>query len=302
MQTPALPRPPLLCAALLICVVSSARAQSVRFLRPDHHQLVAGNGVLLRLESEIGARRELTDWSGGDVAWFFSRIAGTQENHDAGSALFRTGRKDGSVTIALQHPGVALVGLDLKPRIERVPGSELRTFLDRRVGNVMVSVHDPDKTTLPDSNEILRVRRFESCKLLLRVVDQDGNLSSSADAQGKSGQRAEIRPLADPLAVRVDRDLPVRIYLPFGAKQARVLARHISSGRIQEFVTGPEGTGHFRVDAAGSWTIEAHGVRRLAGGDPHADYEITSATLAFEVPATDDVPDAPNRSDEGGKR
>ncbi len=264
-----------------LALVATGSAQAVRTLLPDRHELSAGSSVDLRLAEEAGGERTTAAWPAERIRWFFVRVAGTQENFDAYTPL-RKGLDFARVRVA--HAGIALVGLDLRPRIEEVPAKELTEFLAKRVG----------PRTLPVGwrwtmeRETVRVRRFESTKLLLRSVDEKGWLPSSADAQGKSGQRVEIRPLADPTAVRVNRVLPVRIYLPPGGSDgARVIARHVPSGRVQTFLTRPGGTGHFTVDAAGLWTIETHHARPLLN-DEEADWEIHTATLSFEVPPVPD--------------
>jgi hypothetical protein len=88
--------------------------------------------------------------------------------------------------------------------------------------------------------------------------------------------------LFDPTALTPPGDVPLRVYLPGGGANARVVARHADTGRRQTFVADAHGLGHFTVDAAGVWFVEAHRAVELTG-DPDADWEIRSATLGFEV-------------------
>jgi hypothetical protein len=287
MRPPALVRSSLLLVVLAV-LAAGAHAQSVRTLVPDRYDLVAGDPVDLRIGEEAAGERATVAWPEARIRWLFVRVAGTQEN------LHEVPPLDDGLDFArlrVAHAGVALVGLELEPCLERIPTKELVGFLGKRVG----------RRTLPVGwrwlvdEEVARVRRIESTKLLLPTIDENGALPSSADAQGKSGQRVEIRPLADPTAVRVGRDLPVRVYLPPGGSSgARVIATHVPSARTTGFTTRPCGTGHFTVDAPGLWSLEAHHARPLPR-DPEADWELSTATLSFVVPPQADATEEEGR-------
>ncbi|MFH0946783.1 MAG: hypothetical protein V2A76_16435 [Planctomycetota bacterium] len=254
-------------------------AQEVRTLVPERYRLAAGGSLLLTLEAEsLGARSEC-EWPGERIAWLFVRVAGTQENleqvtsNEAGEGAISRYR------IGVEQAGIALLGVDLKPRVVTLDAHSFDRFLGTRVGLKPKAPSSP-----PGEGATVRVRRIESAKLLLQSLDEHGQLRNSADAQSKSGQQAEIRPLADPTAVGLDRDLPVRVYLPGASGEAiPVIATHVETGRRHRFLTGQGGTGHFTVDRAGVWVVEAHSARPLTG-DPEADWELSTATLRFEVP------------------
>ena len=105
----------------------------------------------------------------------------------------------------------------------------------------------------------MRVRRLESTKLLVRVIGEERWQPNSATAQSKTGQQAELRPLADPTSVALKSDLPLRAYLPANSKAGnKVTALHLESGRSQSFLTDAMGSGFFTVSVAGVWTVAAH--------------------------------------------
>ena len=275
---------PFLAAALLLLSTQPARSQparsqqvrsqQVRSLAPDRYQVRAASAVGLRLL----AGKSPQDWPEQQISWLFVRVAGTQLNLDTLASLPADASR--SAPVKLERAGIAMIGLDLRPRVESLPAAEFQQFLSERAGL------EPD----PDATGQVRVRRVESFKLLVRALDNQGELRNSADSQSKSGQQVEIRPLADPLEVRLNRDLLVRVYLPQGASVgALVLATHLPSGTAKRFRTGPGGTGHFTVDTAGEWLVECHSVRAL-DDDPEAEVELHSATLRFEVPAVPEEP------------
>ena len=257
-----------------------ASAQSVRTLRAERYELDAGATARVHFatRNDDAGRDERSAWP-ASLDWAFVRVAGTQTNHDA---LVPRDAKDSSVELVLESPGVAMIATDAAPRVETVRGSDLVEFLAARVGPSARPAGWRDA----GAADSLVVRRLESSKLFVRVLGAEGFLPRSATAQSKTGQRFELRPLADPTSVRVRGDLPLRVYLPGDALGAKVLARHVASGRTQTFLTDRGGTGFFSVTLSGLWTIEAHHVRRLEPGNG-ADWEIATATLTFEVPHLD---------------
>jgi len=247
-------------------------AQSVRFLGADRYELERGNELRLGLLTDDVERLAPAPWPDG-FDWFLVRAAGVQENLEdprppAGVRALR---------LTLERPGITLIGADLRPRIERMSPPELAGFLAQRAG--------PGVARPADTGEMLRVRRVESAKTLLRVLGEEGFLPNSATAQSKTGQRVEIRPLADPTSVPVKGDLPLRVYVP-EKRGTKVTARHVATGRTQSFLTDALGCGFFTVTVAGIWTIEAHHAFPLED-DLAADWELHTATLTFAVPAGD---------------
>ena len=290
------------CATLLVLTSADAYArQASRFLQLDRYELEAGSDVVLHFEDELGGMRTHAGWPTG-FDWLFVRVRGGQTNlrdvrpDDAGKAAGEGKGSEGDVaTLRLSEAGITLLAADAHPRVETLSARAWSTWTAARLG--------PDHAPSPPGAEPgpVRVRRLESTKALARVLGADGWRPNSATAQSKTGQRAEIRPLADPTSVRVKADLPLRIYLPVEQRSGtKVIARHVASSREQSFLTDGGGTGFFTVSLSGLWTIEAHSAHPLED-DPDADWEVFSATLVFEVPHLDPREGAP-RGSEGEER
>jgi hypothetical protein len=272
--------PILLPAALLALGLTANAAQSVRFLRTERFEMALGERLRVGFQDQRGEALAAAAWP-KRFDWFFVRAGGGQEN----LAVPRPAAGRRTLAIELTRPGITLIGADPAERVEELSLSDLRAFLAQRMApGSLPTALEPRPGA--GASEMLRVRRVESAKALVRVLGKDGFLPNSATAQSKTGQAVEIRPLADPTSVPVNSDLPLRIYVPNPGKAGtRVSARHLATGRTHTFLTDRMGTGFFTVTAAGVWTVEAHHARPAP--DKDADWEIYSATLIFEVPPGD---------------
>jgi len=271
-----------LLAGLVCALPAPASAQGVDYLLLDRYELASGGELTLRFEREREGELARAAWP-GSFDWLFVRVAGHQET------MTELGPADASedfVRLRTTRPGITLIGADRPERVERVDAAELRAFLAAKVGPR--SLPAGWRETLGGGGRAggLRVRRVESAKALVRVLGGQDWRPNSATAQSKTGQRVEIRPLADPTSVQVKSDLPVKVYLPGAKRGVAVTARHVDSGRTQTFFTDDGATGFFTVSVSGLWTVEAHAARPLPD-DPGADWEVATATLTFEVPHWD---------------
>ena len=264
---------------LLVFAFAGARApaQSVGYLLPDRFEVAPGAQVAVALErSSAGALRPVA-WPRRDVAWLFVRAAGAQLNLEEP----KLGGPDGeSVLVELAEPDVAMIGMDRRPWVESVPGAGFREFLERELAPSAL----PAEWKSHAASDVVRVRRVESAKLLVRVARTvGGDREASVTASSKSGQRTEIRPLVDPTAMAVGSDLPLRVSWSDSAEvDARIVARQVSAG-VAQVASTQKGTGWLTVTAPGRWQVEIHRAKWLAS-DPDADWELESATLCFVVP------------------
>jgi hypothetical protein len=258
-----------------------ARAQSISYLLPDRYEVVAGREVALHVARGTSGALATIPWPGEGIEWFFVRTAGTQRNV-AKPATALPG--EDSLRLELKEPDVALIGMDSRPWIETVRGTDLRRFLESELAASAL----PADWMAQTSGETLRVRRVESAKLLVRVVNSaPGSKEAwrgSATAPSKSGQRTEIRPLIDPTAMALGSDLPLRIsWADSGSVDVRIVTRQVATGTTQTTLA-PAGAGWFTVSAPGEWRVEVHRAKKLKD-DPAADWELETATLSFLVPA-----------------
>jgi hypothetical protein len=179
----------------------------------------------------------------------------------------------GGILLPPQRPGMYFVGLDLSPRVEEVEAASLAAFAKAR--------SDDEAFEGPAAGRV-RVRRSESFKTLVRVGDKGQEFAGAAVAIGEGMQAAEIRPLMDPTALLLPSDLAITVSLKGRElEETRVLVTCLATGKTRE-VEIEEETGHFRLTEPGRWRLEFHHL--VASPDKDADYNLTSATLTFEVP------------------
>ena len=178
---------------------------------------------------------------------------------------------------SLADPGVVMIGMERKARIELVTRDGILALL-------------PDAKVKATENQPFPVRRVECAKALLRVVDSEGRARPSATATNKAGLACEIRPLLDPTRGPFGGDLPFRVYLPAGGDGVEVRATHDQTGNTETCRTDAEGLGHFRLRSPGTWRVEAHRwvtSPEEPSGRASANIalpELQTATLLFEIP------------------
>ena len=120
----------------------------------------------VRFDVERGGALEQAAWP-GDFDWFLVRVAGGQTNLES---LSGSDAETDSFQLLLPESGVTLIAADRRPRVEEVTSRQLRAFLRSRVGpatRLAGSLGRGDK-------QLLRVRRLESSKLLVRVLGEEG--------------------------------------------------------------------------------------------------------------------------------
>ncbi len=253
----------------------TAAAQTAAVLQPDAFRATAGQDLLLTWQTDGPLGLQPAAWP-ASVDWLFVRGLGTQEN----LASRQPAAADaGRMRVRLADPGATVIGLDQTPRIlERAP-AELAGFATKQLADGTAIVAQLD---LPGEQPV-RVRQFRSTKLIVRVA-QPGAVQqvSSAAAQSKSGQRAEIRAFVDPTLVTPGSDFPFRTYLQ-GDKlpHVRVTAHNETTGSRRVLTTDAAGIGNLPIDAAGIWRLTWHRLRPAR--DAAADWNLHTATLRFEV-------------------
>ena len=255
----------MLLAAVLFATSPLPAAEPLpsRTLQPAAYTAPAGNPVELRLLGQAGAP---APWKDTNIDWLFVRVAATQRNMDAVPLA-----PNGRALIPLDHPGIAVIGVDLAPRTDTLPLSDLNTFIADRA-----RLNGP----LPERGAV-RIRRVESAKTILRS-GAPGQEAGSTEATGKTGQKVELRPLMDPATTPAGSDIAIRAYiLGAGAGGARLIATHTPTGQTQDIACDGGGYGNLRITAPGEWRVEMHEVR---AGDEHGLVILYSATLTFSTP------------------
>jgi len=262
---------------LVLSVIAAAPALAgpTAFLTPVRHSIAKGDALTLRLDrGESAAAAKAVPWSADTLQWVLVRGPRMQRNFDT---LTPTKAGDETVTVPTTEEGLTLIAADLKRVTETWRMADLRPLLAQKVYG---------ERPLPDALKGLRddatvpVERGESSKTLVRVGDAAAQAPSAA-AIGKTGQQVEIRLIVDPTQAEVGSDVPMLTYVD-GVKGVGVqmIATHVDSGAAQTFIA-EDGSGHFRVTAAGRWRVEFHALGApRAAGEP---WRLYTATLSFEV-------------------
>lgn len=279
--------------ALLLALAAAAGAQDVFYLKPARAAVATNAPLLLHSDRRADDKFVALPWPADRIGWFFVRGDGTQENHDT---LKPAQASDDFVALALKQPGAKLIGADLRPAVSNWTGKQFEVFIKQ---NIAAESLPADRKPLA-ADAPVRVRRIESAKAIVRVAvanekvgadsrpgqpapSQPASTASaghSAVVMSKSGQAVEIRLLADPTAMKLGSDVPVRTYVN-GDKQTKMKVRAThESGDAQEFVTDGSGSGFFKLKSAGLWRIEASHAA-ASKDDADADWVAYSATLTF---------------------
>ena len=258
--------------ATVAAMGESARAQEALFLEPASAVVARGERVELTAAVGVGGGEGVARaWPAERIHHFFARTAWTQENRDTLAA----GQDGLTAGWAAELPGVMVLGCDLSPRVEVVPGESFSAF----VGRVLPSSRRAAFGALPAAGEV-SVRRVESAKALVRV-EAAGEQPVSV-ATSKTGQAVEIRPLMDPTALAPGGDLLLKIYAAIpGPAAGVVLATNTTTGESLSVETDDTASANLTIPSAGRWRVEFHAVMPIA--DEDAQWLIHTATLTFDV-------------------
>lgn len=226
------------CWLIGLALAFEGAAQQIRWDAP----------VFLRVEPESsGARAVLRFESadGGDLPHerspiddLFVRRAGEQENFssaDAGTAI---------LTINTPARDALMVGVEFR--------TVRKTFIVKELHQLAAP---PAAALLADvqrGRETLDVTLAASGTTLLRPVGFDGPFEV---AMSKTGQRAELRPLLDPTAIRPPGDLPLVVYADTIRRPGVRLVAHSPTHAERSYTTDAAGIAHVRIDRPGRWRI-----------------------------------------------
>lgn len=274
----------LLCG--LAAIVPAAFAQSAFYLRPERFSATVGDQLRVNVARVDRAAMRTADWP-SDIEWMFVRSLGAQSNLDNPHP---SGATENFLRITLSDPGVTVIGLDETPRVESFPAEQFRAFVRDRVASGAELLSKARlRGDQAGNQQTVRVRMIASGKAMVRV-SQSPRLhpALSAIAQSKTGQRVELRAMADPTMVPVGSDLPLRAYAR-GDKVAGALVRATNeqSSAVINSTTDRSGICNFHITSAGVWRIEFFDL--TPSPKPDADWVLYSASLIFETPEPGDA-------------
>lgn len=242
-----------------------ALAQTGRALRADRYWIDPGSVLRLSLGESAGPGTAALGWLADDVELVFVRSAGRQENIHS----VRTDRRDAqAVNIRLDHPGAYVIGFESRARELAVSDAPVE-------GGAA-------KENTPPASQPRRVQHVDASKVIVRA---GGAREHSPVVMSRTGQFAEIRLMADPTAVGVGSDVPVRLYFS-ESHAAGVELRAISwrSGRVRRLTSDADGVATVALDEPGVWTIEFNHVAPDRE-NPDGPWLSARASVTFEVSA-----------------
>ena len=262
--------------AAAVAGATYASPPTATYLAPDRH--VAGLGEAVELRFVAGAAKDApaTRWPSDQGKLMLVRSGGTQQNRHAVRPARDT---DNFVKVDIVQPGVTVIGVDQQPVLLDMTGAELRTFVERNVGDAVAI----EKAGALKDDQKLHVRHFASAKTLIRVPAEKGGLRPSALATSKTTLTVELRLGLDPTAVKVGSDVPLTVYIDGIKKEGiKIEATNIAACKTSAFHAVGAGTGYFPLTDAGIWRVAFEHAEPVTD-DPAADWAIYSGTLTFEA-------------------
>ncbi len=248
-----------------------------QFLIPLAYTAPPATPLELQLRASAAADAPQLAWPADRCQWFFARSAGEQQNLQA---LAPFGRPEPRVQIG--RDDATVIGLDQRPAIVTAPAAPIA-----RLAKTADAAGEPGAAEVADTASV-RVRHYVSAKSIIRPAG--ARRAPSATVMSKTGQPAEIRLLADPTALTLGSDLPIRVYVQGDkAGGVTVTALHVPTGRSQQTVSDRGGMGRFHIDAGGAWLL-AFQSARPSPPDSDAAWDLFSGTVAFDVPELGDAP------------
>jgi hypothetical protein len=239
--------------------------EPVGFLVPSSRTATVGSRVTIEWRADFTDMSRKQPFPTSEVAWLFLRIAGTQSNWDAVVAGNHT---DVELPVPLAEVGVALIGLDLRPREGWASGPQWASRL-RKLGIEL------------SSGEKVWIREHRSAAVLVRSLGSDPDPEASQAATAKTGLDAEIRALMDPTTLVPGSDLAFRVFDNGAAiPRAGVVATSERTGRTQTVRCDDSGIGHVRIEAGGVWRLEFQHAQELPD---RAGWKLIVGSLNFEV-------------------
>ena len=241
------------------------------WLQPERFAATPGATLELGLTSADG-------FNGPDTAIKPERVA-IARGRLAGEAIALTspvaGEKALRFSVTLPRPGVAAVGVELKPRVLELEADKIETYFRE------IHADDAWRATWAAVPEPRRWREsyVKNAKTFVRVGEPAADERAWAQPLGL---RLEIVPARDPTALRAGDALPVRV-LRGGAPLRGFTIAFVSAGETREHVvvTNDEGRAQATLDARGAWLVHGTDLRRATAAE--LEWESDFTTMVVEV-------------------
>jgi hypothetical protein len=259
-----------MCRFAILIFVLTARAHDTS-LQPERFAATPGATLVFELTSANG-------FGGPDPAIKPERIAGVV-GRLGGEVIAIAAPAPGEGALhfpaTLTRPGVAVLGVALKPRLlELAPDKIERYFRELHVGDELRA----EWTAVPEPRR-WRETCLEHAKTFVRVGEP---LAGDRAWTEPLGLALEIVPERDPTALRAGEELPVRV-LRGGRPCAGLVLAFVSAGETREHVvvTDAQGRAGAVLDAPGAWRVHGTDLRRIVA--PDHEWECDSTMMVVEA-------------------
>jgi hypothetical protein len=262
-----------ICLSIALVLPVSAAAHEF-WIEPDRFNTAAGESARLKLNVGEYFTGELIPFTTPYVASLWRHTAEASEN-----LLGRVQRRgdETSLTLAFPHAGTHLIAFDSHPNRVTLAPDKFHAYLHEEGLDAIRERREADGTAGKPGREQYR----RHVKTLVKAgAESDGTFAR------RTGQRLEIVPLNDPLAMRAGETLKLRLFFddrPLDG--ALVKAWHKRSGQtlIIRTHSDTDGTTAFDLPYPGPWMISV--VHMIAAENvPDIDWESFWGNLTFELP------------------
>lgn len=226
----------------------------------------------------VGSDLERDRWSKGPghVARAFTRGPGGE--HDVRAALLPpTAAVDAEFAFA--RPGLHMVAMQTRESRQELPAARFNTYA-KDEGLTLVLA---DRARTGREGRPGREAYSRRAKTLVQVGAPSA--AGSAVATARLGFTLEIVAERDPLGLKGDERLPVRIFYEGKPLAGATVALHsldIARSRFPKQVTDASGRASFAVPRTGSWLLSSVWSKPVKRAD--ADFETVFASLTFGYP------------------
>jgi uncharacterized GH25 family protein len=260
---------PFLGLLLLFLFAATALAHDT-FLLPERFSAPAGTTVALDLTSGMGFPFLDTAIKPERVAFARGRIAGkTFEIKD-----FDPAEHSLRFHARFSKPGVATVGVDLKPRTLNLELDKVQEYFDE--------IDPPDEVkkhwaTMPEPKR-WRESYVKHSKTVVRV----GNFEKDDSWAAPLGMALEIVPETDPTALKPGDEFAVHVLKdgkPFPGFSLGIIREEMFRGEFKK--TDANGRVVFKLDKVGRWLLRGTDLR--PSSKPNLEWESNFTTLTIEV-------------------
>ncbi len=242
------------------------------WLQPERFAATPGATLVLDLTSADGFVGLETAIKPERVARTLGRLGGGEVKLGASAPMEQSLR----FPVTLTRPGVAVLGLELKPRLLELAPDKIETyFRELHAGDELREVW----AAVPEPRR-WRETYVKHAKTFVRVGEPAAEERGWAEPIGLG---LEIVPERDPTVLREGDTLPVRV-LRGGKPLAGFVIAFVSAGETREHVvvTDGEGRASARLDTTGAWLVHGTDLRRAAA-TAEREWESDFTTMVLEV-------------------